>query len=147
MFGTPSLIYRRKNCTRWLKVKTTQWLSFEKCCTRVSLNSFMYVRVTQDRRHPLRMCHSRPRSWSCWSSWLLSAGPSCDDAFHSLFRTRRVLPQLSCSQLEIQKLQRAVRQKERQLADARRCVRFVEAAAQERERQKEASWKHNQVNH
>ncbi|XP_065762011.1 myomegalin isoform X27 [Muntiacus reevesi] len=51
---------------------------------------------------------------------------------------------LFCSQLEIQKLQRAVRQKERQLADARRCVRFVEAAAQERERQKEASWKHNQ---
>ncbi|XP_059740996.1 myomegalin isoform X26 [Bos taurus] len=51
---------------------------------------------------------------------------------------------LFCSQLEIQKLQRAVRQKERQLADARRCVRFVEAAAQEREQQKEASWKHNQ---
>ncbi|KAM9691046.1 myomegalin isoform 7-T7 [Dama dama] len=51
---------------------------------------------------------------------------------------------LFCSQLEIQKLQRAVQQKERQLADARRCVRFVEAAAQERERQKEASWKHNQ---
>ncbi|XP_062048064.1 myomegalin-like isoform X4 [Lepus europaeus] len=51
---------------------------------------------------------------------------------------------LFCSQLEIQKLQRAVRQKERQLADAKRCVQFVEAAAQERERQKEASWKHNQ---
>ncbi|XP_043733042.1 myomegalin isoform X20 [Cervus elaphus] len=51
---------------------------------------------------------------------------------------------LFCSQLEIQKLQRAVRQKERQLADARRCVRFVEAAAREREQQKEASWKHNQ---
>nr|XP_051713304.1 myomegalin isoform X19 [Oryctolagus cuniculus] len=51
---------------------------------------------------------------------------------------------LFCSQLEIQKLQRAVRQKERQLTDAKRCVQFVEAAAQERERQKEASWKHNQ---
>ncbi|XP_059884201.1 myomegalin isoform X20 [Delphinus delphis] len=51
---------------------------------------------------------------------------------------------LFCSQLEIQKLQRVVRQKERQLADARRCVQFVEAAAQEREQQKEASWKHNQ---
>ncbi|XP_048072318.1 myomegalin isoform X18 [Ursus arctos] len=48
------------------------------------------------------------------------------------------------SQLEIQKLQRAVRQKERQLADAKRCVQFVEAAAQEREQQKEASWRHNQ---
>ncbi|XP_047407214.1 myomegalin isoform X5 [Sciurus carolinensis] len=48
------------------------------------------------------------------------------------------------SQLEIQKLQRVVRQKERQLADAKRCVQFVEAAAQEREQQKEASWKHNQ---
>ncbi|XP_024620591.1 myomegalin isoform X4 [Neophocaena asiaeorientalis asiaeorientalis] len=51
---------------------------------------------------------------------------------------------LFCSQLEIQKLQRVVRQKERQLADARRCVQFVEATAQEREQQKEASWKHNQ---
>ncbi|XP_040854380.1 myomegalin-like isoform X2 [Ochotona curzoniae] len=51
---------------------------------------------------------------------------------------------LFCSQLEIQKLQRAVRQKERQLADARRCAQFVEAAAREREQQKEASWKHNQ---
>ncbi|XP_036200599.1 myomegalin-like isoform X19 [Myotis myotis] len=51
---------------------------------------------------------------------------------------------LFCSQLEIQKLQRAVRQKERQLADAKRCVQFVEAAAHEREQQKEASWKHNQ---
>ncbi|XP_020946320.1 myomegalin isoform X17 [Sus scrofa] len=51
---------------------------------------------------------------------------------------------LFCSQLEIQKLQRVVRQKERQLTDAKRCVRFVEAAAEEREQQKEASWKHNQ---
>ncbi|XP_069336854.1 myomegalin isoform X6 [Eulemur rufifrons] len=51
---------------------------------------------------------------------------------------------LFCSQLEIQKLQRVVRQKERQLADAKRCVQFVEAAAHEREQQKEASWKHNQ---
>lgn len=54
---------------------------------------------------------------------------------------------LFCSQLEIQKLQRVVRQKERQLADAKRCVQFVEAAAQDGEQQKEASWKHNQVNH
>lgn len=54
---------------------------------------------------------------------------------------------LFCSQLEIQKLQRLVRQKERQLADGKRCVQFVEAAAQEREQQKEAAWKHNQVNH
>ncbi|XP_008581251.1 PREDICTED: myomegalin [Galeopterus variegatus] len=50
---------------------------------------------------------------------------------------------LFCSQLEIQKLQRVVQQKERQLADAKRCVQFVEAAAHEREQQKEASWKHN----
>ncbi|XP_073090602.1 myomegalin isoform X7 [Manis javanica] len=48
------------------------------------------------------------------------------------------------SQLEIQKLQRVVRQKERQLADAKQCVQFIEAAAYEREKQKEASWKHNQ---
>ncbi|XP_055459668.1 myomegalin-like isoform X6 [Psammomys obesus] len=51
---------------------------------------------------------------------------------------------LFCSQLEIQKLQRLVRQKERQLADGKRCMQFVEAAAQEREQQKEAAWKHNQ---
>lgn len=51
---------------------------------------------------------------------------------------------LFCSQLEIQKLQRLLRQKERQLGDAERCVQFVEAAAHEREQQKEASWKHNQ---
>ncbi|KAM5257062.1 myomegalin isoform 2-T2 [Ctenodactylus gundi] len=51
---------------------------------------------------------------------------------------------LFCSQLEIQKLQRAVRQKEHQLADAKRCVQVVEAAAHETEKQKEATWKHNQ---
>ncbi|XP_058572004.1 myomegalin-like isoform X20 [Neofelis nebulosa] len=51
---------------------------------------------------------------------------------------------LFCSQLKIQKLQRVIRQKERQLVDAKRCVQFVEAAAHEREQQKEASWKHNQ---
>ncbi|XP_017652985.1 myomegalin isoform X3 [Nannospalax galili] len=51
---------------------------------------------------------------------------------------------LFCSQLEIQKLQRLVRQKERQLGDAKRHVQFVETAAQEREQQKEAAWKHNQ---
>ncbi|XP_031230806.1 myomegalin isoform X5 [Mastomys coucha] len=51
---------------------------------------------------------------------------------------------LFCSQLEIQKLQRLVRQKERQLADGKRCMQLVEAAAQEREHQKEAAWKHNQ---
>ncbi|XP_012873744.1 PREDICTED: myomegalin isoform X1 [Dipodomys ordii] len=51
---------------------------------------------------------------------------------------------LFCSQLEIQKLQRAVQQKERQLANSKQHMQLVEAAAQERERQKEASWKHNQ---
>ncbi|XP_075416350.1 myomegalin isoform X12 [Tenrec ecaudatus] len=51
---------------------------------------------------------------------------------------------LFCSQLEIQKLQRLVRQKDRQLADAKRGLQFVETAAHEREQQKEASWKHNQ---
>ncbi|XP_048207845.1 LOW QUALITY PROTEIN: myomegalin [Perognathus longimembris pacificus] len=51
---------------------------------------------------------------------------------------------LFCSQLEIQKLQRAVQQKERQLANTKQHVQFVEAAAQDRDRQKEASWKHNQ---
>ncbi|XP_036090889.1 myomegalin isoform X4 [Rousettus aegyptiacus] len=51
---------------------------------------------------------------------------------------------LFCSQLEIQKLQRGVRQKERQLADAERRVQFAEAAAREREQQREASWQHSQ---
>ncbi|XP_066233393.1 myomegalin isoform X5 [Saccopteryx leptura] len=51
---------------------------------------------------------------------------------------------LFCSQLEIQKLQRAVRHRERQLAEAKRSVQFVEAAAHEQEQQKEASQKHNQ---
>ncbi|XP_021091083.2 myomegalin isoform X4 [Mesocricetus auratus] len=51
---------------------------------------------------------------------------------------------LFCNQLEIQKLQRLVRQKERRLADVKRCMQFVEATAQETEQQKEASWKHNQ---
>nr|XP_044994581.1 myomegalin-like isoform X5 [Jaculus jaculus] len=51
---------------------------------------------------------------------------------------------LFCSQLEIQKLQRLLRQKERRLADANRCVRFAEAAAGEKEQQMEASRKHNQ---
>ncbi|XP_066124244.1 myomegalin isoform X8 [Saccopteryx bilineata] len=51
---------------------------------------------------------------------------------------------LFCSQLEIQKLQRAVRHRERQLAEAKRSMQFVEAAAHEQEQQKEASQKHNQ---
>ncbi|XP_021563995.1 myomegalin-like isoform X8 [Carlito syrichta] len=51
---------------------------------------------------------------------------------------------LFCSQLEIQKLQRMVRQKERQLVDAKRHMQFAKAAAHEREQQKEASWRHNQ---
>lgn len=50
---------------------------------------------------------------------------------------------LFCSQLEMQKLQRVVRQRERQLADAKHCVQFIKATAQEQEQQKEASWKHN----
>lgn len=94
----------------------------------------------------------------CWSSQLLGACPPCDHDFYSFQSSEGTPAQqqvalfdlqsaLFCSQLEIQKLQRAVRQKERQLADAKRCVQFVEAAAHEREQQKEASWKHNQVNH
>ncbi|KAM8784234.1 LOW QUALITY PROTEIN: myomegalin [Rhynchonycteris naso] len=51
---------------------------------------------------------------------------------------------LFCSQLEIKKLQRAMRHRERQLAEAKRSVQFVEAAAHEQEQQKEASQKHNQ---
>lgn len=94
----------------------------------------------------------------CWSSQLLSACPPCDHfyTFQSSEGTTPAQQQVALldlqsalflSQLEIQKLQRVLRQRERQLADAKRCVQFVEAAAQDTEQQKEASWKHNQVNH
>ncbi|XP_074119356.1 myomegalin isoform X2 [Sminthopsis crassicaudata] len=51
---------------------------------------------------------------------------------------------LFCSQLEVQKFQRASQRKERLLEDAKRNLQFMEAAAQELERQKEAAWTHNQ---
>ncbi|XP_051848826.1 myomegalin isoform X11 [Antechinus flavipes] len=51
---------------------------------------------------------------------------------------------LFCSQLEVQKFQRASRRKERLLEDAKRNLQFMEAAAQELEQQKEAAWTHNQ---
>lgn len=95
----------------------------------------------------------------CGSSQRLSACPPCDYDFYSFQNSEGAAPAqqqvvlldlqsaLFHSQLEIQKLQRVVRQKERQLADAKQCVQFIEAAAHEREKQKEASWKHNQVSH
>ncbi|XP_031823259.1 putative neuroblastoma breakpoint family member 7 isoform X2 [Sarcophilus harrisii] len=51
---------------------------------------------------------------------------------------------LFCSQLEVQKFQRASRRKERLLEDAKRNLQFMETAAQELEQQKEAAWTHNQ---
>lgn len=52
---------------------------------------------------------------------------------------------LFCTQLEVQKLKRAQRQKEHQLAEARRATQLLETTVHEEEQQKEATWKHNQV--
>ncbi|XP_050568220.1 myomegalin isoform X1 [Cygnus atratus] len=51
---------------------------------------------------------------------------------------------LFCTQLEVQKLKRAQRQKEHQLAEARRAAELLETTMHEEEQQKEATWKHNQ---
>lgn len=52
---------------------------------------------------------------------------------------------LFCTKLEVQKLKRAQRQKEHQLAEARRATQLLETMVREEEQQKEATWKHNQV--
>uniref|UniRef100_A0A8C5IIZ1 Phosphodiesterase 4D interacting protein n=1 Tax=Junco hyemalis TaxID=40217 RepID=A0A8C5IIZ1_JUNHY len=51
---------------------------------------------------------------------------------------------LFCTKLEVQKLQRAQRQKEHQLAEAKRATQLLETTVHEEEQQKEATWKHNQ---
>ncbi|KFQ84973.1 Myomegalin, partial [Phoenicopterus ruber ruber] len=51
---------------------------------------------------------------------------------------------LFCTKLEVQRLKRAQRQKEHQLAEARRATQLLETMAHEQEQQKEATWKHNQ---
>uniref|UniRef100_A0A7M4E600 Phosphodiesterase 4D interacting protein n=1 Tax=Crocodylus porosus TaxID=8502 RepID=A0A7M4E600_CROPO len=51
---------------------------------------------------------------------------------------------LFCTQLEVQKGKRAQRQKEHQLAEARRALQLLETAVQEEQQQQEAAWKHNQ---
>ncbi|XP_050757109.1 myomegalin isoform X4 [Gymnogyps californianus] len=51
---------------------------------------------------------------------------------------------LFCTKLEVQKLKRAQRQKEHQLAEARRATQLLETMVREEEQQKEATWKHNQ---
>ncbi|XP_074044699.1 myomegalin-like isoform X2 [Macrotis lagotis] len=51
---------------------------------------------------------------------------------------------LFCSQLEVQKFERASRRKERLLEDAKRNLQFLEAVTQGLEQQKEAAWTHNQ---
>lgn len=52
---------------------------------------------------------------------------------------------LFCTKLEVQKLKRAQRQKEHQLAEAKRATQLLEITVHEEEQQKEATWKHNQV--
>ncbi|KAM8930700.1 LOW QUALITY PROTEIN: myomegalin-like [Pelodytes ibericus] len=52
-----------------------------------------------------------------------------------------------CTHNEFQKLQQALRQKDRQLADAKRSQRLLEADLLEGQNQKETSWKHNQELH
>ncbi|KFQ43589.1 Myomegalin, partial [Nestor notabilis] len=51
---------------------------------------------------------------------------------------------LFCTKLEVQKLKRAQRQKEHQLAEAKRAAQLLETVVCEEEQQKEAAWKHNQ---
>ncbi|KAF4799783.1 myomegalin [Turdus rufiventris] len=51
---------------------------------------------------------------------------------------------LFCTKLEVQRLKRAQRQKEHQLAEAKRATRLLETTVHEEEQQKEATWKHNQ---
>ncbi|XP_015724854.1 myomegalin-like isoform X2 [Coturnix japonica] len=51
---------------------------------------------------------------------------------------------LFCTQLEVQKLKRAQRQKEHQLVEAKRAAQLLESTVHEEEQQKEATWKHNQ---
>ncbi|XP_042663096.1 myomegalin isoform X2 [Tyto alba] len=51
---------------------------------------------------------------------------------------------LFCTKLEVRKLKRAQRQKEHQLAEARRTTQLLETMVHEEEQQKEATWKHNQ---
>ncbi|MEE6496255.1 hypothetical protein FKM82_002272 [Ascaphus truei] len=54
---------------------------------------------------------------------------------------------LFCTQMELQKQQRGLRQKERQMTDAMRSQRFLEADLLEGQQQKETTWKHNQELH
>ncbi|XP_039555244.1 myomegalin-like isoform X8 [Passer montanus] len=51
---------------------------------------------------------------------------------------------LFCTKLEVQKLKRAQRHKEHQLAEAKRATQLLETTVHEEEQQKEATWKHNQ---
>ncbi|KFP95337.1 Myomegalin, partial [Haliaeetus albicilla] len=51
---------------------------------------------------------------------------------------------LFCTKLEVRKLKRAQRQKEHQLAEARKATQLLETMVHEEEQQKEATWKHNQ---
>ncbi|KAM4773098.1 myomegalin isoform 8-T8 [Cyanocitta cristata] len=51
---------------------------------------------------------------------------------------------LFCTKLEVQKLKRAQRQKEHQLAEAKRATQLLETKVHEEEQQKEATWKHSQ---
>uniref|UniRef100_A0A8V0YKM0 Phosphodiesterase 4D interacting protein n=1 Tax=Gallus gallus TaxID=9031 RepID=A0A8V0YKM0_CHICK len=51
---------------------------------------------------------------------------------------------LFSTQLEVQKLKRAQRQKEHQLVEAKRAAQLLETTVHEEEQQKEATWKHNQ---
>ncbi|XP_041885703.1 myomegalin-like isoform X5 [Corvus kubaryi] len=51
---------------------------------------------------------------------------------------------LFCTKLELQKLKRAQRQKEHQLAEAKRATQLLETTVHEEEQQKEATWKHSQ---
>ncbi|XP_067392471.1 myomegalin isoform X4 [Emydura macquarii macquarii] len=70
-----------------------------------------------------------------------SEGPSSSQQQMALLDLQNML---FCTQLEVQTLKRAQRQRDRQLAEARRTAQLLEAAVQEGQQLKEVTWKHNQ---
>ncbi|XP_075012751.1 myomegalin isoform X4 [Calonectris borealis] len=74
--------------------------------------------------------------------WQMSESPlSSQEQQMSLLDLQNTL---FCTKLEVQKLKRAQRQKEHQLAEARKATQLLETMVHEEEQQKEATWKHNQ---
>uniref|UniRef100_A0A8D0G5I8 Short myomegalin-like EB1 binding protein N-terminal domain-containing protein n=1 Tax=Sphenodon punctatus TaxID=8508 RepID=A0A8D0G5I8_SPHPU len=74
----------------------------------------------------------------------ISEGPSSSQQQQQEVALLDLQNTLFFTQLEMQKLKRAQRQKEHQLTEAKRATQLLETALQEEQQQKEATWKHNQ---